>query len=285
MEATKNRKKRKRAASGSGGSESSDPEPSQSSQSFGADAVSESSDAPDEKGDDFYLPLAAKFWDTDDQGDWFIVRWVDFTEKTFQLKRNFPPCYWPLLNRICGKYVSARNKGWVFFGGDATAQEKNPHGRCDTPCEKIRNFCVGEHSHQYDCVPLSMPGIVYHSVDSMCLPFSVLNLLQPSRRQATTFLRRMGRKNTIHDLSLLSRATRDVFHLSLKKMSLSLSQLLEEKSGRFIVLQDLHCISIDINSMLFYDSQFKTALPFNQSSLVRAGFDITKPAKISQLVS
>ena len=114
----------------------------------------------------------------------------------------------------------------------------------------------------------------YQAEDVYCLPYAVLNSANdPSEITMKKLIEAFG--STHGDIFTLARATNSI-KTQLHKISnhfKTLDWLLSQISGIYILHNDHHCISVDVERKLIFDCGYAFALSLNREAMIHCGFE------------
>lgn len=191
-----------------------------------------------------YAVEKLKLYKEDKTGVYFVVKWLDYDEMTIEPYKNFPNTeQWRnLLENVRrkGKNVTTMTTA----GGNADCKDGNViHTNID-----IRFF----------------------SMDDNCVPFALLNVLGASKSKAKKL--RKALKGTLCGLSELA-AVSHLLGVRLKRCpGKTLTWLLHQQHGLFLLLQGVHCVGIDCEKKYLYDCSIPKVMRLSTDSLQFSGF-------------
>jgi hypothetical protein len=137
--------------------------------------------------------------------------------------------------------------------------------------------CVGKRS--FEIVSLS---IRFKATDKYCVPYALLNVLRASSTKKHRLLKAL---NDLCGLNDLAGAATKALGVSLKKCpDKSLGWVLAQPTGKFLVLQGVHCVSVDCDKGHLLDCAQKHALTLCMGSFKRCKFTDPNPSEVRQVV-
>ena len=200
-----------------------------------------------------------KLWfvGTDDQGDWFEVKWLGVKQLTYQLGQNFPEVFQGILAKAKTK-GSDESVSWTSCAGNGQgATQSHDLGRS---CDQTGSF--GERSQ--------LPEIRFQNTTKWCALYSLLNVLESSKKKAKKARKAsFGCLGGFHELHRVAGALR----VSLQRIEqCTVSFVLSRESGLFLLQKGVHCISVDCTKGLIYDSARTHAMKLSKTNLAHCGF-------------
>lgn len=121
----------------------------------------------------------------------------------------------------------------------------------------------------------TMTPIRYQAEDVYCMPYAVLNSANnPLESARIELIKAFG--STHGDFVTLAYATNVSIKTHLQKISdrfRTLDWLLSQTSGVYIMHNDHHCISIDIERKLIFDCGYPFALSLDREAMIHCGFE------------
>ena len=165
---------------------------------------------------------------------------LEIREKAYRNRFERPKSCWELYTK---------------FIGDASAMP-NQVNACSA-CE------------YFTTIPIS-----YQSESEYCLPYAILNCAnKPLESTKNKLVEAFG--STHGDFVALANAA-DSIKTQLHKISYhfrTLDWLLSQTSGIYILHNDHHCISIDVERKLIFDCGYPFALSLNREAMIHCGFE------------
>jgi hypothetical protein len=123
--------------------------------------------------------------------------------------------------------------------------------------------------------------VSFQCKDARCVPYALCNLLGANKRAKKRLIKANG---TLCSLSDLSDHTGRLFGKTLKSIKgSSLPWLVEQSTGLFLVVDDLHCVGVDCDRQLIFDCGLPFALPLSLTSLTHCG--IVKISEMRQILN
>ena len=115
-----------------------------------------------------------------------------------------------------------------------------------------------------------LPKLRFTSKLDNCVAFSLLNVTGSSNRQARNLLHKLN--TPLCGLPELAAVSHVIgFHLK-RHEDKTLSWIVEQKQGRWLLMQQVHCIAIDSNKGHIFDSSRDNVLPLSLENLHLCGF-------------
>jgi len=229
----------------------------------------------EEEKDEATFPVESlKLWEDDTNGVWFLVKWLRSKEMTLQYRDNFPQtkAWEELLGRVHEKGGRAR---MTKAAGRMNMRSRSRLRRC---AEKLPAPSVGKQSC-HEIVHLPVP---FQATKENCVPFSLLNVLGASKSKAKRLRKKL--KTSLCGLSDLAAVSRPILGVSLKCIQKSTTWLLEQKKGKFLLLQSAHCIGLDCERGYLFDSSRPKVLYLTEASLQDCGFTKLEPVEIREVI-
>ena len=144
--------------------------------------------------------------------------------------------------------------------------------------EKLSAPSVGKQSC-HEIVHLSVP---FQATKENCVPFYLLNVLGASISKAKRL--RKGLKTSLCGLADLAAVSRPILGVSLKCHQKSTTWLLEQKTGKCLLLQSVHCIGLDCERGYLFDCSRPKVLRLTEKSLQDCGFTELEPMEIREVI-
>jgi hypothetical protein len=205
--------------------------------------------------DDEFEPEKLTYYGSDDQGDWFQVRWLGHKKKTFQLATNFGDDYRHVL-KIAQAKGSDCGVPWTSCAGKGAVSE-TPR-LCGGGAKRV---CSG---------PLTLT-VPFQDENQWCTLYSLLNVLGASKRKGKKARKTLG--TNLCGFSDLAKKAAGVLKVSLAKVSKpSISWLLKQTSGKYLLMKGVHCISVDCEKNAIFDSAKTHVLELTRRNLLLSGF-------------
>ena len=226
----------------------------------------------EEEAEETFPVESLKLWEEGTDGVWFLIKWVLCKEMTLQHRDNFPQtkAWTLLLDRVHEKGGRARMTRAAGRGMSSRSQSR----RC---AEKLSVPSVGKQS----CNEIAHLLVPYQATKENCVTFSLLNVLGASKSSAKRL--RKGIKTTLCGLSDLAAVSRTILGVSLKCHHKSTAWLLEQKTGKFLLLQSVHCVGLDCEKGYLFDSSRPKVLRLTEESLQDCGFTEVEPVEIREV--
>jgi hypothetical protein len=206
-----------------------------------------SSDAP---VDDVGVIQAMKFWTTEDDEDWFNVWWLDSPASSLQCRSNFSSAMSRFLDFV-------QNKG-------------NAHATKKTPC-------IGRRVHTSNTSHLHGTDIktrFFSGASNKCIPYAFLNVIRASQKERKYVMKTFANRGGFGGLSDLARVSSNI-GVRLRKFRRTekptLAWILKQHSGRFLIVNGVHCVGIDCADDLVWDCAEGFALRLCHDSLQACG--------------
>ena len=115
-----------------------------------------------------------------------------------------------------------------------------------------------------------LPKLCFTSKTDNCVAFSLLNVTGTSKRRAKRLLYKLN--TSLCGLPELAEVSHVIgFHLKPHEDK-TLSWIVEQKQGRWLLMQQVHCIAIDSNKEHIFDSSRDNVLPLSLENLHLCGF-------------
>ena len=144
--------------------------------------------------------------------------------------------------------------------------------------ERLSVPSVGKRS----CHEIAHLSVPFQATKENCVPFSLLNVLGASKSKAKRLRKRL--KTSLCGLSDLAAVSRPILGVSLKCHQKSTTWLLEQKKGKFLLLQSEHCIGLDCERGYLFDSSRPKVLYLTEESLQDCGFTKLEPVEIREVI-
>ena len=233
--------------------------------------------------DRLYQVTAIKFWEksSNSKEDWFLTQWFDEEEDSLTRRKDFFP-YEPWK----GVLNIAETRGNMARGMTKVGGRKNAAGMSRVRMEPAMapNLRVDKRSSEaqapYETV---FPSISFFSVAVNCVPYSLLNVIEASKTQAKKLKKAL--KANFCGLRDLACVTREVLKISLKKHKTKTPTfLLDQKTGKWLVMQKTHCVGIDAEKGWIYDPSLTTVLPLTLDNLHSCGFNTATHCYVREVV-
>jgi hypothetical protein len=123
--------------------------------------------------------------------------------------------------------------------------------------------------------------VSFQCKDARCVPYALCNLLGASNGARKRLIKCT---QALCSLSDLSDHTGRLFGKTLKSIKgSSLPWLVEQLTGLFLVVDDLHCVGVDCDRQLIFDCGLPFALPLSLTSLTHCG--IVKISEMRQILN
>jgi hypothetical protein len=140
---------------------------------------------------------------------------------------------------------------------------------------------VGRSPGDESPIDFTQVKVSFQCKDSRCVPYALCNLLGANKRAKKRLIKANG---TLCSLSDLCNHAGRVFGKTLKSIKgSSLPWLVEQSTGLFIVVCDLHCVGVDCDRQLIFDCGLPFALPLSLASLTHCG--IVKISEMRQILN
>lgn len=180
-------------------------------------------------GEPLYNVEYLKFWDEDDQGQWFVVWWLGyFFSWSFQMRENLP-----FDDKFLDKVVARGN------GDRVTRTEVGGCGYRDLSSQVI--------PHPVSHVD-EMPDLLFQSEKDRCIQFAFANVMALSKKKAK-LLTILGPSSTI---AMLADLVNRRFRVTLERQDWAFD-ILQTRGGRYILYGGGHCIGVDAKLKLIFD--------------------------------
>jgi hypothetical protein len=118
--------------------------------------------------------------------------------------------------------------------------------------------------------------VLHRSKRENCLPFAIFNLLQVPLHETTkaNFLKELGCSHCgLPEFTVVvKRFGIHLFKVKNNQESRSIDWLLSRESGLYLIITDVHCISVDVDRKLIFDCGYAFALNLHKESLIYCGF-------------
>jgi hypothetical protein len=109
----------------------------------------------------------------------------------------------------------------------------------------------------------------FKAQNSRCVPYSFLNVMLQSKKNKDMLIKKVG---NFCSLAELSNGVTSVFGTGLSKpLDNDIPWLLEQTTGKFLVVHKLHCVGVDCDKQLIFDCGYPTALKLCVEALVDCG--------------
>jgi hypothetical protein len=201
-----------------------------------------------------------KFWyvGSDDQGDWYQNKWLGSSVLNEKLGDTYPDDYGPLLAKAKAK-GSGSDVSWTSCAGNGEAAPSILNGiDAEVLCNGARQSLI-----------------LHHHETKWCHLYSLLNVLEVSKTKGKK-LRKLLQKHTgcLGDFSDIADRAAGLLHVSLKKMQGDVDFVLQQDKDKWLLLEGVHCISVDCARELIFDSgrTEKKALHLTKANLKLCGF-------------
>ena len=228
-----------------------------------------------ELGGDEFPVESLKFWEDDINGVWFLVKWVGSKEMTLQHRDNFPQskAWQQLLDRVHEKGFQAR---MTKAAGRVGMRSRSRLGRC---AEKLAVPSVGKQS----CDEIAHLPVPFQAAKENCVPFALLNVLSASKSKAKRLRKKL--KTSLCGLTDIAAVSGPSLGVALKCHQKPISWLVEQKAGKFLLLQSVHCVGLDCERGYLFDSTRPKVLRLTEESLKDCGFTELEHAEIREVVA
>ena len=200
-----------------------------------------------------------KLWEDDTNGLWFLVKWLRSKEMTLQYRGNFP-----------------QTKAWTLLLD--RVHEKGSRARMT----RVAGRGMSSRSQLRSCHEIAHLSVPFQATKENCVPFSLLNVLGASKSKAKRLRKRL--KTSLCGLSDLAAVSGPILSVSLKCHQKSTTWLLEQKKGKFLLLQSEHCIGLDCERGYLFDSSRPKVLYLTEESLQDCGFTKLEPVEIREVI-
>jgi len=200
-------------------------------------------------------PEAVFFIGNDGHEDWWEVKWIGSEKITRALASNFPPVFDSILLKAKAR-GSGENVPWTSCAGNAST------ARSLAPDTVMREGVCFKHS---------LPKILFRHSSQYCALYSLLNVVLASKKKA--------KKARAYALplggfrELAGSRVPGIFKVRLRKvLERNVRHLLKQKKGKYLLRKAVHCVSVDCDKQLLYDSAREYALPLTANNLQLCGF-------------
>lgn len=215
-------------------------------------------------------PRAVKYYGvTQKDVECFMTRWLDYPDSyvTYESPDGFPKSYHAILQKAKDKGES-EGVPWTTCAG--SSERKVFHQRsCSLDGGKGRRG-------QDRCHDLLHLKIKYRAQKVNCVLFALLLVLKTGKRKAKLAKRALGRDMKVCGFPEVADRAAGVLHVSLKKIAgKDLEWLLQQVSGKFLLLNSNHVISVDCAKCCLYDCGKEYVQTLNRASLRSSGFRAT----------
>jgi hypothetical protein len=210
-----------------------------------------------------------KYWTTEEDGDWFRCWWLGSHDHkfTYQYRSNLPINWAAFLDAVKQK-------------GNKKGTKRTKVGGRRTQRDKLLGVSHPAYSDTSVDLPTvndprntGLPPVRFQSVDDRCVPFSLLNVTQSTKKMKKKLMDAFMGGSRQGGLTDLANVTPKL-GWSLKKIKgKDTSWLLEQRSGRFLVMGGVHCIGVDCEDRLVFDCAEQSALKLCLSALVSCGLN------------
>lgn len=134
--------------------------------------------------------------------------------------------------------------------------------------ESLTIRAVGKRQSLLDTALL--PKLLFTSETENCVAFSLLNVIGSTNRTKKKLMKALNTQ--FCGFPELAGASK-VLGVSLKQhQGKTLSWIVEKKQGRWLLMQDSHCVAVDSNKGYIFDSAQDNVLPLSLENLHLCGF-------------
>jgi hypothetical protein len=210
-----------------------------------------------------------KFYTTEKKTsmDWYEVWWRGFKKPTIQPSHEILKGLASNLDHAKQFLTHVKKKG----NADGVSRTRNGGQRGDT----TRNSHLVSQEldgRNENCMHMSIDNVadpvLFKAKGSSCVPYALCNILRVSNNQARKLLNRFSRGSHtggLDDLAMVSQMLKCTLKVHDEK---TLQWLLQQRSGFFLVMFDIHCVSVDCAKSVIYDSAEDFVLPLTLHNLI-----------------
>ena len=191
---------------------------------------------------------------------YFLVEWINEKEKTFVTRENFPSDgSWKYLLELTRWGVWAK---MIRVGGKGTI----PRSRCGGEI-----LTIGTDGKRQSLIDTALlPAIRWSSESENCVLFSLLNVTGSTARKKKRLVKALDTQLCgLKELAGVSHILRVGL---IPHRDKTLGWIVEKKQGRWLLMQQVHCIAIDSNKGYIFDSSRDNVLPLSLENLYLCGF-------------
>jgi hypothetical protein len=234
---------------------------------------------------DFGEIAALKYWTTEDNEDWFNVWWVDENRSSLQCRSNFAPGLKRYLDFVQQKGNGPKTRRTCCIGRRPTRSSGGREPVIGSPARPDGRVAAYETNVK----------VRFHSNDnSRCVPYAFLNATQSRSKQKGIVMAAFSSGGWFGGLPDLARAVGKIgWHLSkidrkagdpeagsrpVGSRPTRVDWVLRQKSGCFLLVDDVHCVAVDCSNGLLWDCSERFALRLCSESLRSCGI-----VKITQI--
>jgi hypothetical protein len=186
------------------------------------------------------------------------------------VKEGVDPCE---LDTVVAKGFKARRTTW---GGLSLRS-----GREYTPA--VSSPLGGENGS--DMVPpcpdfMTEIDVKFQYQQARCVPYSFLNVFGASKKNKGKLIKALGAG--LCSIRDLCNPVGKIFGKSLTKVDKDMDWIIEQPTGLFLVFAELHCVGVDCEKKLIYDSALPTCLKLCKDAFAHC--DIHKAEEVRQIV-
>ena len=209
---------------------------------------------------------AVKFWEKVEkkEKDFFLVEWINEKEKTFVTRENFPSVgpWARLLELATRRGVWAKT---IRVGG-RRIKGNIPRSRCGGDI-----ITIGTDGKRQSLIDTALlPAIRWSSESENCVLFSLLNVTGSTARKKKRLVKALDTQLCgLNELAEVSHILRVGL---IPHRDKTLGWIVEKKQGRWLLMQQVHCIAIDSNKGYIFDSSRDNVLPLSLENLHLCGF-------------
>lgn len=225
-----------------------------------------------------------KYWATDKSGHWYRCWWLGSTKFTFQLGKRLPRGWGPFLRGVRRKGSKKRTRRTLVGGcrvWDSSVKVRDhvvladPFSSRHCPVTEVLGLPSAMINPESTRVP-----VLHQSADAGCFPLSLANVLGSSKKKRKKLMWEFG--STRGGMRDLARAALTVYKLSLSRVpaDMTLDTLVAPESrGLYVVRDGVHCVGVDCERRLIFDSTDKFARPLSRASFAQCNIHVLAEAR------
>jgi hypothetical protein len=211
----------------------------------------------------------------DPDDPWFDIWWLGYNPST-------PQSYKHLLaegvdrrelDTVMKKGLKAQRTTW----GGLTLRSGRECNKATLPLGAEIGFDTGTPCHcQHFTTEIK---VKFHCQQARCVPYSFLNVVGANKKKKDKLIRALGAG--LCSLRDLCNPVQMLFKKTLVPVDKDLAWILKQTSGVFLVFDTIHCVGVDCEKKLIYDSSLKLCLKLCEDAF--AYCNILKAEEVRQV--